>query len=143
MAHTRFFGSSVGPDDVFTREDLTDEQKLFGQTAAAFMRAEVVPRAERLYAHDWAVARELLRKAGAQDLLRLEIPEAFGGLGLDKISAAYVAEQIAQNPSFGAAFSVQTGIGTMPLLYFGTDAQKARYLPRLASGELVSAYALT
>jgi alkylation response protein AidB-like acyl-CoA dehydrogenase len=128
---------------VFTREDLTAEQKLFGQTAAEFMRRDVLPSAARLYARDWPFTRELLRKAGTLDLLRLEIPEVYGGLGLDKASAAYVAEQIGMNPSFGGSIGAHTGIGTMPLLYFGNADQKARYLPRLASGELIAAYALT
>ena len=97
----RFLTRSVAADDVFTREDLTDEQRLFGQTAAEFMRKEVVPVERRLYEHDWALTRQLLRKAADLDLTRLEIPAAYGGLGLDKISAAYVGEQIALNPSFG------------------------------------------
>ena len=139
----RFLTSSVGPGDVFTREDLTADQKLFGQTAADFMRREVVPNASRLYDHDWQFTRELLRKAGELDLLRLEIPEIYGGLGLDKASAAYVFEQIGMNPSFGGSIGAHTGIGTMPLLYFGTAEQKARYLPRLANGELVGCYCLT
>jgi len=128
---------------VFTREDLTADQKLFGQTAAEFMRREVLPVAPRLYERDWPLTRALLRKAGELDLLRLEIPEVYGGLGLDKASAAYVAEQIGMNPSFGGSIGAHTGIGTLPLLYFGTAAQKAKYLPRLASGELIAAYALT
>src|SRR6185369_6333080 len=132
----RFLTSNVGAGYVFTREDLTAEQKLFGQTAAEFMRRDVVPNAARLYARDWPFTRELLRKAGELDLLRLEIPEAYGGLGLDKASAAYVFEQIGINPSFGGSIGAHTGIGTMPLLYFGNAAQKAKYLPRLASGEL-------
>jgi len=139
----RFLTSNVGPGDVFTREDLTADQKLFGQAAADFMRREVMPVVSRLYAHDWPLTRELLRKAGELDLLRLEIPEIYGGLGLDKSSAAYVAEQIGMNPSFGSSIGAHTGIGTMPLLYFGNAAQKAKYLPRLASGELIGAYALT
>ncbi len=139
----RFLTSNVGPGDVFTREDLTADQKMFGQTAAEFMRREVLPVAPRLYERDWALTRELLRKAGALDLLRLEIPEVYGGLGLDKSSAAYVAEQIGVNPSFGGSIGAHIGIGTLPLLYFGTAAQKASYLPRLASGELIAAYALT
>jgi alkylation response protein AidB-like acyl-CoA dehydrogenase len=139
----RFLSSSVGPGDVFTREDLTAEQKLFGQTAAEFMRREVVPSAPKLYAHDWELTRALLRKAGELDLLRLEIPEAYGGLGLDKASAAYVFEQIGMNPSFGGSIGAHTGIGTMPLLYFGNAEQKAKYLPRLASGELIGCYCLT
>lgn len=139
----RFLEHDVDPSAVFTREDLSEEQRLFGRTAAEFMRQEVQPRQEQLYAHDWALTRTLLQKAGELDLLRLEIPEAYGGLGLDKVSAAYVGEQIAINPSFGGSLGAHTAIGTLPLVYFGTDAQKAQYLPRLASGELVGAYALT
>jgi alkylation response protein AidB-like acyl-CoA dehydrogenase len=150
MTHTQapvlggqFLSSTLRPDDVFVREDLTDEQRLFGRTALEFMQREVLPVVDRLYAHDWALTRDLLRKASELDLLRLEIPPAYGGLGLDLISASYVGEQIAINPSFGGSLGAHTSIGTLPLVYFGTEEQKARYLPRLASGELIGAYALT
>src|SRR5436190_13343619 len=139
----QFLMTAVRADEVFTREELTDEQRLFGQTAAEFMQKEVLPHVERLYEHDWDLTRELLRKASTLDLLRLEIPPAYGGLGLDLISASFVGEQIAINPSFGGSLGAHTSIGTLPLVYFGTEEQKARYLPRLASGELVGAYALT
>ncbi|HEX7796665.1 MAG TPA: acyl-CoA dehydrogenase family protein [Vicinamibacterales bacterium] len=139
----QFLTHSIGPDDIFTREDLTEEQRLFGRTAAEFMRNEVVPREARIYAHDWALTRELLHKAADLDLLRLEIPEAFGGLGLDKVSAAFVGEQIALNPSFAGSLGAHTSIGSLPIVYFGTEAQKAKYLPRLAAGEMIAAYALT
>jgi alkylation response protein AidB-like acyl-CoA dehydrogenase len=139
----RFLVRSVEPGEVFTREELTDEQRMFGRTAAEFMRNEVVPREAQLYAHDWALTRQLLRKAADLDLTRLEIPVAYGGLGLDRISAAYVGEQIAINPSFGGSLGAHTSIGTLPLVYFGNEDQKARYLPRLASAEMIGAYALT
>jgi alkylation response protein AidB-like acyl-CoA dehydrogenase len=139
----QFLTSAVNADDVFTREELTDEQRLFGQTAAEFMTKEVLPVVERLYKHDWALTRQLLKKASELDLLRLEIPTEYGGLGLDLISASYVGEQIAVNPSFGGSLGAHTSIGTLPLVHFGTDEQKARYLPRLASGELIGAYCLT
>jgi alkylation response protein AidB-like acyl-CoA dehydrogenase len=138
-----FLTRSLNPDDLFTREDLSDEQRLFGQTAAEFMRNEVLPAEASLYAHDWQKTRELLKTAADLDLMRLEIPAAYGGLGLDKISAAYVGEQIAINPSFGGSLGAHTSIGTLPIVYFGTPEQKARYLPRLASAELIGAYALT
>src|SRR5206468_10580356 len=120
-----------------------DEQRLFGRTAAEFMQKEVRPVLSRLYQHDWALTRQLLKKASDLDLLRLEIPPEYGGLGLDLISAAYVGEQIAVDPSFGGSLGAHTSIGTLPLVYFGTEEQKARYLPRLASGDLIGAYALT
>ena len=138
-----FLIRSLNPDDLFTPEDLSDEQRLFGRTAAEFMRNEVLPHEASLYAHDWTKTRELLKKAADLDLLRLEIPAAYGGLGLDKVSAAYVGEQIAINPSFAGSLGTHTSIGTLPIVYFGTPAQKAKYLPRLASGELIGAYALT
>ena len=138
-----FLIRSLNPDDLFTPEDLSDEQRLFGRTAAAFMRNEVLPHEASLYAHDWTKTRELLKKAADLDLLRLEIPAAYGGLDLDKVSAAHVGEHFAINPSFAGSLGTHTSIGTLPIVYFGTPAQKAKYLPRLASGELIGAYALT
>src|SRR5437899_6335879 len=108
----QFLTSSVGPDDVYVREELTDEQRLFGQTAAEFMQKEVLPVVDRLYKHDWELTRQLLKKASDLDLLRLEIPEKFGGLGLDLISASFVGEQIAVSPSFGGSLGAHTSIGT-------------------------------
>jgi alkylation response protein AidB-like acyl-CoA dehydrogenase len=143
VAGGQFLTTSVRAGDVFTREELTDEQRLFGQTAAEFMRNEVLPNESRLFAHDWDFVRGLLRKAADLDLLRLEIPEAYGGLGLSKISAAYVGEQIAVSPSFAGSIGSHTSIGTLPTVYFGNDAQKAKYLPQLASGAMLGAYALT
>src|SRR6266852_3461628 len=139
----QFLASAARADEVFIREDLTDEQRLFGQTAAEFMQKEVLPVVQRLYEHDWTLTRQLLKRAGDLDLLRLEVPPAYGGLGLDLISASYVGEQIAINPSFGGSLGAHTSIGTLPIVYFGNEEQKARYLPRLSNGELVAAYALT
>jgi len=138
-----FLIRSLDPDALFTRDDLTDEQRLFGQTAAEFMRQEVLPHEAKLYAHDWIKTRELLKKAADLDLARLEIPVEYGGLGLDKISAAYVGEEIAVNPSFAGSLGTHTSIGTLPMVYFGTPEQKATYLPKLASAEMIGAYALT
>ncbi len=139
----QFLTSTAAADQVFVREDISDEQRLFGQTAAEFMQKEVLPVVQRLYDHDWTLTRQLLKKASELDLLRLEIPPAYGGLGLDLISASYVGEQIAVNPSFGGSLGAHTSIGTLPLVYFGNEEQKARYLPRLASADLIGAYALT
>src|SRR5688500_10206388 len=128
---------------IFTREDLSSAQQMVGHIAADFMRTEVLPLVEQIYAKDWSLTRELLLKAGELDLLRVDIPEAYGGLGLDKVSSAYVGEQIGVMPSFAGSLGAHTTIGTLPIVYFGTKEQKARYLPRLASGEWIAAYALT
>src|SRR5438045_5192128 len=143
VAGGQFLARSAAHDEVFIREDLSDEQRLFGRTAAEFMQKEVLPVVDRLYKHDWDLTRQLLKKASELDLLRLEIPPAYGGLGLDLISAAYVGEHIAINPSFGGSLGAHTSIGTLPLVYFGTPEQKARYLPQLASAAMIGAYALT
>jgi alkylation response protein AidB-like acyl-CoA dehydrogenase len=129
--------------EIFTREDLSPAQQMFGRIAEDFMRTEVLPRAEQIYGKDWALTRELLRKAAELDLLRIDIPEAYGGLGLDKVSSAYVGEKIGIMPSFAGSLGAHTAIGTLPLVYFGTKDQKERYLPRLASGEWIGAFALT
>jgi butyryl-CoA dehydrogenase len=139
----RFLVAEVAADEVFTREDLSEEQLLFGRAAEEFMRAEVLPRAADLYAKDWGLTRELIRKAADRDLTRLEIPEAYGGLGLDKVSTACVGEQLSLVPSFAGSLGAHTSIGTLPIVYFGNADQRARYLPRLASGELIGAFALT
>lgn len=128
---------------VFTREDLSPAQQMFGRLAEDFMRTEVLPREAEIYAKDWAVTRELLRKAGDLDLLRIDIPEEYGGLGLDKVSSAFLGEKIGVMPSFAGSLGAHTTIGTLPLVYFGTPEQKERYLPHLASGDMVAAFCLT
>jgi len=138
-----FLQSTPDPKRIFTREDLSSAQQMVGHIAADFMRTEVLPRVEQIYAKDWSLTRELLLKAGNLDLLRVDIPEAYGGLGLDKVSSAYVGEQIGIIPSFAGSLGAHTTIGTLPIVYFGTESQKERYLPKLASGEMIGAYALT
>ena len=139
----RFLIADTAPDEVFTREDLSDEQLLFGRAAEDFMRTEVLPRVKELYEHDWVLTRELIQKAADRDFTRLEIPEAYGGLGLDKVSTACVGEMLSLDPSFAGSLGAHTSIGTLPIVYFGNEDQRARYLPRLASGELIGAFALT
>jgi alkylation response protein AidB-like acyl-CoA dehydrogenase len=138
-----FLLTEATPQQVFTREDLSGAQQMFGRIAEDFMRAEVLPHDALIHAKDWPLTRELLLKAGELDLLRVDIPEAYGGLGLDKVSSAYVGEKIGVMPSFAGSLGAHTTIGTLPLVYFGNEEQKARYLPRLASGEWIAAYALT
>jgi alkylation response protein AidB-like acyl-CoA dehydrogenase len=131
------------PDEVFTPEDFTEEQVMIGGTAEDFMVKEVVPRLPGLLKLDYEMSRDLLRKAGDLGLLAVELPEEYGGLGLDKVSGSLVAEKVGRDGSFATTFAVQTGIGTLPIAYFGTEAQKGKYLPRLASGDLVSSYSLS
>jgi alkylation response protein AidB-like acyl-CoA dehydrogenase len=131
------------PDEVFTPEDLSEEQVMIGATAEEFMEKEVMPRLPALLKLDYELSRELLRKAGEVGLLGVELPEEYGGLGLDKVSGSLVAEKIGRDGSFATTFAVQTGIGTLPIVYFGTPEQKKKYLPRLATGELVSSYSLS
>ena len=139
----RFLVADAAPEAVFTREDLSDEQLMFGRAAEEFMRKEVLPRAAELYQHDWVLTRELIQKAADLDFTRLEIPEAYGGLGLDKVSTACVGEMLSLDPSFAGSLGAHTSIGTLPIVYFGNADQRERYLPRLASGELIGAFALT
>jgi alkylation response protein AidB-like acyl-CoA dehydrogenase len=131
------------PDEVFTPEDFTEEQVMIGETAEDFMVKELVPRLPQILKLDYDLSRELLRKAGELGLLGVEVPEEYGGLGLDKVSGSLVAEKAGRDGSFATTFAVQVGIGTLPIVYFGTEAQKRKYLPRLASGQLVSSYSLS
>jgi alkylation response protein AidB-like acyl-CoA dehydrogenase len=131
------------PDEIFTPEDFTEEQLLIGQTADEFMTKELVPRLPQLLKLDYELNRQLLAKAGELGLLGVEVPEEYGGLGLDKVSGCLVAEKAGRDGSFATTFAVQVGIGTLPIVYFGTPAQKKKYLPKLASGEWVSSYSLS
>jgi alkylation response protein AidB-like acyl-CoA dehydrogenase len=131
------------PASVTTPERLTDEHRMIGQTAAAFIKNEVIPAAERMERKDWSVNRELLIKCGALGLLGTNVPEEYGGVDLDKIAALVLSEHMAGNASFGATFGAQANLTVTPILMFGTDAQKAKYLPGLVSGETVGAYCLS
>ena len=131
------------PEEIFTPEDISEEQRMFARTAEEFLRKEVIPREEAIYAKDYGVHRELMRKAGELGLLSIDIPEKYGGLGLHKVSSAVVGEQFALQASFAGTQSSHVNIGTLPIVFFGTEAQKRKYLPLLASGEWIGAYALT
>ncbi len=131
------------PEEIFTPEDISEEQRMFARTAEEFLRKEVIPREDAIYAKDYAVHRELMRKAGELGLLSIDIPENYGGLGLHKVSSAVVGEQFALQASFAGTQSSHVNIGTLPIVFFGTEAQKQKYLPLLASGEWIGAYALT
>ena len=128
---------------VFTPERLSDEHRLISQTAEEFVTNEVLPAIGRLEEKDWALARDLVRRAGELGLLGTDVPESLGGVELDKVASILVGEAVGRSASFATTFGAQTGLAVTPLLCFGTDAQKAQYLPRLVSGEMVGAYALS
>jgi len=138
-----FLLEDLRAEDVFTPEDFSHEQIQTAKTAAEFAINEVLPAAAEIEAKNLTVTRALLRKAGDLGLLSVDIPEAYGGLEMDKVTSALVAESMSRNGSFAVAFSAHSSIGTLPLLWYGTEDQKQKYLPRLATGELVAAYALS
>jgi alkylation response protein AidB-like acyl-CoA dehydrogenase len=131
------------PDEIFTPEDFTEQHQLIGQTAEEFAQNEIVPNVEKIEHKEFSVSRDLLKKAGELGLSSVEIPEAYGGLEMDKVTAAVIADHIAKYAGFATTWGGHTGIGTLPIVYFGTEEQKKKYLPRLAAGEIVGAYALS
>jgi alkylation response protein AidB-like acyl-CoA dehydrogenase len=129
--------------DVFTPEDFSEQQQMIGQTAEEFAVNEILPQAEKIEHKDYAVSRDLLKKAGELGLTGVEIPEAYGGLDMDKVTAAIIADHMAKYAGFATTWGAHSGIGLLPIVYFGTEEQKKKYLPRLAAGETVGAYALS
>jgi alkylation response protein AidB-like acyl-CoA dehydrogenase len=130
-------------EDVFTPEDFSDEQRQFAETTEQFVTNEIVPQIEEIDNQDFDLVVEGMRKCGELGLLMMDTPEEYGGLDLDKASSMLVAEKIAPGGSFSVAYSAHTGIGTLPLVYYGTEMQKEKYLENLISGEWCAAYCLT
>ena len=129
--------------DVFTPEDFSEQQQMIGQTTEEFAVNEILPQAEKIEHKDYSISRDLLKKAGDLGLSGVEIPEAYGGLEMDKVTAAVIADHMAKYAGFATTWGAHSGIGLLPLVYFGTEEQKKKYLPRLATGETVGAYALS
>jgi butyryl-CoA dehydrogenase len=128
---------------VFTPEDFTEQHQLIGQTAEEFAVNEIVPHIEKMEHKDFSITRDLLKKAGELGLSSADIAEVYGGLEMDKVTAAIIADHIAKYAGFATTWGGHTGIGTLPIVYFGTEEQKKKYLPRLAAGEIIGAYALS
>ena len=133
----------VAASDIFIPEEFNEEQLMVRDMCVQFMDTEVLPVVERIDKLEPGLMPSLLEKAGAQGLLGITIPEAYGGLGKDFITSTIVAENLGGGYSFSVATAAHTGIGTLPILYFGTEAQRAKYVPKLASGEFKGAYGLT
>src|SRR5918996_963989 len=131
------------PEEIFTPEDFTEEHRMIADTTREFMDKEVVPRIDELEKHDWKLARELVSKAADLGLIGANIPEEYGGLGLDQTSGALVGENIGRSASFATTLGAESGIGLLPIIYFATEEAKQKYLPKIATGELITAYALT
>jgi alkylation response protein AidB-like acyl-CoA dehydrogenase len=138
-----FLIESRNSQDIFTPEDLTDQHKLIGKTAGEFVENEIVPLVKEIEEKKPGLLRELLKKAADLGLCAIDVPEKFGGLELDKISSVIVAEKMARNGSWAATMGSQSGIGILPIAFFGTEAQKEKYLPKLASAEWAGAYCLS
>ena len=131
------------PSDVFTPADLTDDQKLIGQTAEEFVVQEVLPVVKELENKKPGLMPELVKKGGEVGLMAGGVPEEFGGAGLDKISTTVLTEKLSIYGGFAVTHGAHAGIGTLPIVYFGTEAQKKKYLPKLATGEWIGAYCLS
>jgi alkylation response protein AidB-like acyl-CoA dehydrogenase len=129
--------------DCFFPEDFTEEQKQIAETTANFAINEIMPASDQIEAKDFTVTKRLLKEAAELGLTAIDIPEEYGGLEMDKVTSAIVAENISKQASFSVSFSAHTGIGTLPLVWYGTPEQKKKYLPKIASGEIISAYALS
>ena len=138
-----FLITNPTPASCFFPEDFTEEHRQIAQTTADFATNEVVPNSDAIEHKDFAVTRRLIKEAADLGLTAADVPEAYGGLELDKASSAIIAENISKQGSFSVAFSAHTGIGTLPLVWYGTGAQKKKYLPSIADGSMVGAYALS
>lgn len=142
-AGAQFVISESKKDMVVTPEDFSEEQLMFAETTREFIEKEVVPNDEKIEALDYELTVDLLRKAGEMGLLGADVPSTFGGLELDKVSSTLITESLAKGSSFSLSASVHTGIGTLPIVFFGNREQKKKYLPDLATGTKLAAYCLT
>jgi alkylation response protein AidB-like acyl-CoA dehydrogenase len=138
-----FLLESPRPEDVFTPAELTDDQRLIGQTAEEFVTKEVTPLIKELEEKKPGLMPQVLKKAGELGLLGGGVPEEYGGTGLDRISSTFLSEKISSYASFSVSLGAHSGIGTLPIVYFGTEEQKKKYLPKLATGEWLASYCLS
>ena len=138
-----FLLETRSPAEVFTPEDLNEEQRQIASTAAQFARDEVLPNAAAIEAKQPGVLAGLIRKAGELGFVSVDVPEEYGGMGMDKVTSTLVTEHLSVLASFSTAFGSHVGIATLPLVWYGTEEQKQRYLPKLGSGEWIGGYGLS
>jgi alkylation response protein AidB-like acyl-CoA dehydrogenase len=130
-------------EDIFVPEEFNEEQLMIAQTCKDFLESEVYPVADRLDEHEEGLMPQILKKAGEMGLLGVSIPEEYGGFGQDFVTSMLTSDSMGAGYSFSVAFSAHTGIGSLPIMYYGNEEQKQKYLPKLATGEWLGAYALT
>ncbi|SET35083.1 Acyl-CoA dehydrogenase [Oceanobacillus limi] len=138
-----FLVEDLSGEDVITPEDFSDEHQMIAKTTEDFVVGEVLPKVDNLENHEFEHSVDLLKKAGDLGLLGADVPEEYGGLGLDKISSSLITEKFSRAGGFSVTHGAHVGIGSLPIVFFGNDQQKEKYLPKLATGELLAAYALT
>ncbi|PKR83913.1 acyl-CoA dehydrogenase family protein [Heyndrickxia camelliae] len=138
-----FLIEDISYERIFTPEDFSDEQKMIAKTTEDFIDNEVLPQVEYLEKHEFDRSVKLLKSAGELGLLGADVPEEYGGLDLDKVSSALIAEKMAKSGGFSISHGAHVGIGSLPIVLFGNEEQKQKYLPALATGEKIAAYALT
>ncbi len=131
------------PEEVFTPEDFSEQHRMIAETTRDFVDNEVMPNVDKLEELNYDLSVRLLRKAGEIGLLSVDIPEEYGGLGLDKTSSMLVAENLGKSGAFAVSHGAHAGIGTLPIVFFGTEEQKKKYLPKFATAELISSYSLS
>ena len=138
-----FLIEDAKPHDIFTPEDFTDEHRAIAKTTEDFWKNEVAPNLDAIQHQEPGLAISIVRKSAKLGLTSIVIPEKFGGMEMDLTSAMVAAENLSRDGSYSGWHGAHTGIGTLPLLMFGTEAQKLKYLPKLASAELIAAYCLS
>ncbi len=138
-----FIIRDTNPEDIFTPEEWTEEQNMIAQTCKDFVENEVMPHLDRIDAMEEGLMPSILDKAGELGMLGLSVPPELGGMGVDFKTSLYATEALGEGYSFSVAYGAHTGIGTLPILYYGNEAQKEKYIPKLASGEWKAAYCLT
>ncbi|WP_102335618.1 acyl-CoA dehydrogenase family protein [Salimicrobium jeotgali] len=138
-----FLVEDVEAEDIITPEDFTEEHKMIAKTTEDFITGDVLPKVDKIENHEFEHSLELMKKAGELGLLGADVPEEYGGVQLDKISSSLITEKFARAGGFSLTHGAHVGIGSLPIVFFGNSDQKKKYLPKLATGELLAAYALT
>jgi len=138
-----FLIEDVLPEDIFTLEDLSFEQKQIAEMTSDFVQEKILPQSREIEAKNYDVSRKLLRELGSLGLLGVDVPEEYGGINMDKITSALVGQQMGRQGSFSVTFGGHATIGTLPLVWYGSPAQKQKYLPTMVTGEMIAAYALS